>query len=307
MVDVSYRGATYNLSLFRRDCRVGGFAEYIKESICYNQGELIQYSFLAAEFHKYMKEEFGRGNCDIAIECQKALLGYLSRNLERITKENLNLMKSYFKNRGKGRPRICVKGGFDIQNTESVVSVFRDSNVNYDSSCGIEENTGFSYVCDTGKPFLCNNLPESAKRKEYKNPRLDADVVDLYVLPSWAKRKLGMASGEDEKWKKCWRSKKGGHVVPDSCYKSTLIVPMTLRNNSLDSKFKESIKLDDVDRVIFGFLCFDHVDLNYFIENEDVYLGYVFADILSVYFVYRMMYTSMSETFKSVDFIRDYS
>ena len=59
-----------------------------------------------------------------------------------------------------------------------------------------------------------------------------------------------------------------------------------------------------MDRVIFGFLCFDHIDSNYFIENEDVSLGYVFADVLSVYFVSRMMYTSMSDTFKSIESIK---
>lgn len=80
-------------------------------------------------------------------------------------------------------------------------------------------------------------------------------------------------------------------------YKSTLIVPMTLWNNDLSEEFKELVNLDNVDRTIFGFLCFDHVDADYFDEENDVALGYVFADILSMYIFARLIYMESSKTF----------
>jgi len=65
---------------------------------------------------------------------------------------------------------------------------------------------------------------------------------------------------------------------------------MTLWNNDLSEEFKELVNLENVDRTIFDFLCFDHVDVNYFDEEGDVALGYVFADIVSMYIFARLIY-----------------
>ena len=78
MVDISYRGPTYKLSLWGGDSQDYEFAEYVKNIVCYNQGEIIQYSFLAAELHKCMKTANSDGMLDTAIESQQVLIGTLN-------------------------------------------------------------------------------------------------------------------------------------------------------------------------------------------------------------------------------------
>jgi hypothetical protein len=48
-------------------------------------------------------------------------------------------------------------------------------------------------------------------------------------------------------------------------------------------------------------LCFDHPKENYFDEDKDVSVGYVFADILSLYVFVRLIYTEMSKTYGKVE------
>lgn len=300
MVDISYQGPTYRLSLFGQSSHDSEFIDYVKNIICYNQGELAQYSFLAAEFHKGMKTAFAEDDIGVALTCQSTLSEYLNRNLERIIKENFKYLHSHFKRRAKESPRICVKGGYDIAGQEIIISLFRDRNVNYKSDAPLDENTGFQYIYDTGRFYLCNDIPEKARIGAYVNPRLIPSAAKVYTNPGIIKRKLGLTKGLDSEWEKCWDGGGRGIVISDSCYKSTLIIPMTLRNNSLDDSYKEMINLSDVDRTIFGFLCIDHVNSEYFIPDVDVALGYIFADILSLYLISRMVYTNISQTYQAV-------
>ncbi len=80
-----------------------------------------------------------------------------------------------------------------------------------------------------------------------------------------------------------------------------MIIPMTLWNSDLSEDFKKRINIKNVDRVIFGFLCMDHVDTNFFDEETDVPVGYYFADILSMYLLTRLIYTEISETFRNIE------
>lgn len=76
---------------------------------------------------------------------------------------------------------------------------------------------------------------------------------------------------------------------------------MTLLGNTLVPEFKTKFKIEEIesknDRAIYGFLCFDNHKSNYFIEDIDVSIGYIFADILSLYLIERLRYTKYSETF----------
>ena len=55
---------------------------------------------------------------------------------------------------------------------------------------------------------------------------------------------------------------------------------------------------DSVGRAIYGFLCFDHQQINYFNTDVDINIGYVFADILSIFLIQRLIYTEYSKTFQ---------
>ena len=73
---------------------------------------------------------------------------------------------------------------------------------------------------------------------------------------------------------------------------------MTLWNIELEEIFRNKIQATDIGRAIFGYLCFDHVDVGFF-KDEDIELGYIFADILSLYFIARATYTDFSDTYKN--------
>lgn len=268
----------------------------IKQAACYNQGELAQYSYLASIFHRSLKEQYQKDCSDKKriLFLLNNLTEYLNRNLKRISTKNFEFLQQYFDGRSEVGPRICLKGEYK----GNIVEIFRECKVNYIAEYKVDSNTGFKYVRDNGKYFLFNDIPSKAKKREYINPRLDPKRAFQYstkpfLSQLWAK---GKHSSDDE-WVNCWVSPHNTPPSENSCYKSTLIIPMTLWNNSLSDTFKELINISNIERSIFGFLCFDHVESNYFNEEQDVDIGYIFADLLSLYLINRLNYTDISKTF----------
>lgn len=301
-MEISYRGPTYTLSLFQRPRTNAALLEYIKGVICMNQGELAQFSYIASEFHKAMKAAWQSTPQDVSAseESRDALSKYCTRNVARIYKENFKALHLYFDKRHKIKPRICVKVHERKEgNREDVVTeLVRDENVPYLSSYPLSANYGFQTVANTGTYYLCNDIPKQVAFGDYINARISRTSARLYKPKAKALRLFGIGRGADDKWKLCWeRGNDGTEPSPRSCYRSTLIVPMTLWNNDLSDEYKDLLKVGDVDRIIFGYLCFDHVDINYFDEESDVSIGYVMADLLSLYLINQLVYTDWSETF----------
>lgn len=279
---------------------------FMRRVICYNQGECIQYNFLAGELHKSVKDSLRESNRNVATLhklCDR-LEYFLNRNLGRISQENFRLLKLYFRGRHNVEPRVCVKGNHERDGKYYIVPIVRDKEVNYWSDYPLEENSGFLHVKNHGTYFLCNDIPKqigTVGSDGYRNARIDTDLAREY----YKERRLEPAASRDqdfqydEAWIKCWK-KTSDSLEPQSCYKSAIIIPMTLWNNNLDPSFLKvmSIKANtDLSRSIFGYLCFDHVQENYFNDGIDVDVGYIFADILSLYVITRSIYTDISQTF----------
>jgi len=264
----------------------------IRNAAYLNQGELSQYSYLASILHRNLKGELAAQPVDKEkIENSlEALINYLNRNLNRVSEENFKILHQYFNKRSRYKPRICIKANYGA----NIVELFRDQDVDYIAEYPIDTNTGFQYVHKNGTFYLCNNIPEKANLDQYNNPRLDNDKVKTYQLDLVNKF---TSSGHDNNWISCWRYSDHTSPSPYSAYKSTLIIPLTLRNNKLSDIYKKLTNIEDIDRTIFGFLCFDHINANYFNDNFDVEIGYIFADFLSLYLIQRLNYTSSSETF----------
>jgi hypothetical protein len=75
---------------------------------------------------------------------------------------------------------------------------------------------------------------------------------------------------------------------------------MTLMNNKeFDIDFKTNFfeKIPEGSRAIWGFLCLDHPEVNFFRKSDDVIIGYIFADIMSLYFIANFVHTEISKTF----------
>ena len=233
-------------------------------------------------------------NLDDISDAVKGLLDFLNRDFYQVVYKNFDFLHDYFSISRNDLPRMCLKGNFSLSGNSGVVSIFRDSQVEYNSDSRIDTNTGFSEIARTGKYYLNNNLPRSSYLGGYCNPRLNTDKIAA-IRSKYGESELGSFE-ISTKWHEYWCDQSQPR---ESFYKSTLIIPLTLWNNDLTGEFLEKINLENVDRMIFGYLCFDHPEVDYFDQN-DISVGYIFADILSLYVFTRMTYTDASTTFKEI-------
>lgn len=306
---------TYILSKYKYDCyetheSYKNLILLIKQSACDNQGIFANYFYSGGKLHKEIKTENTRINNkglegetgkELEKHCNN-LEKYLNEGLIKAIKINERHLLLYFKNRSKTPPRVVVKAF----NNEKIVDVYRNQ-PKYYTEYGVEENTGFDHVHNTGQYFICNDIPSEAAKDEYFNPRLINKHVRAYL--EQVNRNNG--KHDQSRWIDCWvpqlssSDQKSFKPSPDSCYKSTLIVPMTLLNNEgLSDDFCVHFKIPrvhsdtDIGRAVYGFLCFDHTDVNYFQDPLDIKVGYIFADLLSLFFIEHLNYTQYSTTFQ---------
>jgi len=294
----------------RKDYSIDNFALLMRKVVCFNQGEFTQYSFLAAEFHKKIKTAIQIPYIkplDVRMlgKLSNAMIDYLNRTLGETAKSNFGFIEQYFEDRHNIKPRLCIKCSQMQDNEEWIKNIYRDIDINYISDFPLGSNSGFVHVKDTGTFFECNNIPSAIVEGKYKNSRINVKLAKEYWVKSEKKQNSNENSNinldgvytPDTDWIECWLTQDGGNDAnPTSCYKSTLIIPMTLWNVELDEEFRKVISTNDAGRTIFGFLCFDHVDSDFF-TSRDVDVGYVFADILSQYFILRSIYTEFSSTY----------
>lgn len=260
----------------------------IQKGVCWNQGELAQYSYLSSVLHKHMKDLYRDNSQDlVGLEnAFNALNAYMNRTLQQLCEKNFVFLHEYFDGRAHAKPRISIKVSYQ----SDIIDLFRDRPVSYGSRNPIKTNTGFSYVYEVGGYYLENNIPEKLLKGEYINPRIDMDRV---------KKTNRISLMNSSVWKSLWKND-GECLVDDySCYRSTMIIPMTLKNHDLSDVYKMLSNILDVERAIFGFLCFDHVDVGYF-KEDDISFGYIYADLLSLYLIFRNNYTVHSDTYKKV-------
>ncbi|MBU4565599.1 MAG: hypothetical protein KKE29_12825 [Proteobacteria bacterium] len=287
----------------------------LNKAVCVNQAHLIQYIVLAGALHKKLKDRMREEPEDLSGLTNRlgALYDFLNRNLGLAAQRNFRFLHDYYLARSPKPPwpRICLKLPDENQpgRANMLADVFRDSDVGYNSIYPVEENTGHVEVMRDGQFFLCSDIPSLAKEGRYKNPRLDPHRVEEYGPQneeelSESIDKYGYA--RDLAWERCWRPSGGGDgparvdAPLESCYKSTLIIPMTLKSHDKDlsGDFKEIMGLEDKSRNIFGYLCFDHLAGGYFNNDPDVAVGYVVADILSLYYMTQLNYTKRSTTYQ---------
>lgn len=276
--------------------------DLLKQAVCYTQGRYIEFEFLVSEKHKALKDAVTRvpEQRDLnEIEHRRAvLLGYMERQLQAISKRNFQFLQEYFliRKRSVFYPRICIKV---LKSGGKIADAYRSEKRGYLMlEHSVEENTGFKSVVDDGTFFFENDVPERATRGLYVNPRLDQARVRNYR----ASRKSGRGKEIDQDWVDCWYRQPSSDPSLKwqiSYYKSTIIVPMTLMNNDLDNEFRDCFfgAVPDESRAMWGFLCFDHPIAGYFLD-DDVKIGYIFADLLSLYFISAHIHTSRSQTFQ---------
>ncbi len=290
-----------SLSIFgRKKANWNDILKILASAVCYNQGKYIEFEFLVSEKHKSLKTATYQATPDLneVAKCYDELLAHMEMQLQTVSKKNFQFLRDYFcaGKRSRYAPRICIK----VVKSGKIAEGYRSEKRTYflsEHSPG--ENTGFESVVENGTYYLENNIPESAIKGYYKNPRLDPLRVHNYKA---SRKSRFVQESIDQDWVDCWFREPSDPPPIKwqcACYKSTLIIPMTLINNDLDSEFRDTFfgPVPEESRAIWGFLCFDHPTTEYFNEEDDVKIGYIFADVLSLYFISAHIHNSRSKTF----------
>jgi hypothetical protein len=274
--------------------------ETINAFICENQGALLEFVYNTSELHKPLKAEVSKEKPDLERikQSKDRVQDFIIRNMKRAYSSTSDLILRYFDGRPGDEPRICVK----LFGSGLVYEDYRRPIEDYTYIRRTKDyDTGCHEVIQNGYAFIDNNIPLHIKEENYKNPRINT----LEVVRDLAGKK---DFKDPDDWAKYWRDihlRESETVVRpprQSCYKSTLIIPMTLLRNNISTNVREHFGIprleeNDNGRAIYGLLCFDHTQINYFNEETDIPMGYVFADILSLHLIFGEMYTKYSKSF----------
>lgn len=271
----------------------------LQEVVCYNQAEHIQYAAVAHSLHKALKFALHPKPNPMQIgTAQQQLDEHLFLGLNRICEKNGEYIEQYFS--GRKKPRICIKSSLGLDDNDFVTDIYRNKNGKISDKISLDSNAGFKHILDTGKYYLCNNIPESAKREEYFNPRLNAKAAKIYSPPRFMAARKALRLSVNDNWCDCWSGYGATPPTVEACYKSTMIVPISLSDRQTSDRLFHSLfpqEARTANRILFGYLCLDSTEVDFF-TNEDIAIGYIFADLISFYFFTLVSLTLLSETHK---------
>lgn len=281
----------------------GDLAESIRDIVCYNQGEIIQFQFLASEYHRELKEFMRENPLPLSDALVRELYGrwrclddFLNKTLAKVVFQNFERLDAHFRKRSEGsRPHYSLFMPCDSVG-QAFIGLFRWPQDHEPSPQKltkkiVSKNTGFSQVMNSGRHYFANDLPKKVAAGQYDNERIRLDRAMELV------REGGVAALA-ERWPEVWIDVEGeAERRAERCYKSTYLVPITLVNNELSDDFRDRFRIKDLNKLIFGYLCFDSVEENFFDESADVNVGYAVADLLSLFIVYRYVFSDLSRAF----------
>ncbi len=174
--------------------------------------------------------------------------------------------------------------------------------ISFETAC--EENSGFQEVSQSGSPYFCNDIP--AQKGAYKNPRLYADRLRSYSESNLrALRKYFSKNAmPDEEWINCWKDVDDKKRPPaTSCYKSTLIMPMTLLAKQVTEEFVSAYNKHwppVQNKYNFGYLCIDCHEIDFF-EDYDKVVLFAHTDMFSLFLIEAYSFVLHSNTYAEVE------
>lgn len=260
-------------------------AEIIKDAICKQQKLLAEFVMHESPLVKDIEKIEDISELEDKII---SFFDFFQESLEAACDVSVTYLNKYFELDGRHVPRITIKGL--RRNDKRVIDYYRSDGDTYYYAFRYQENTAFKDVNHRKKHYFSNNIPADAKSGLYENKRLIKSMVESYILPEIDLNIKYLSHDEynlvrDKNWERCWNSyNKKEKPSIRSCYKSTLVVPIALSHINIATKKKLMIH-NRYDSAIFGYLCFDDVCIEYFELPRDMYIGYIFSDILSLYIV----------------------
>lgn len=261
-----------------------------KELVCYNQTQLYEFFTYANHLHKNLKKDYYSSKSDEEKykKSKHRLVDFLNEKLNSVCEYNFSRVKEfYFKNR-----KNVFINTFLLRKDEKLISNSKFSNSIYCvSKKYIENNTAFKNVMNTGRVFIENNVPFAALKDVYHNPLLSNERVKEYRINLLD----FLRNSKDKRWMACWNFENGNKEVK-SFFKSTMIIPMTILTSLLKPEFSDYIGVEEEERIIFGFICFDSEKIGFF-QDDDINIGYILADFISLYISIRLKFTIESDAF----------
>ncbi len=275
----------------------------VDEAMCLNQSLLMEYSRTAVQHLSNIRAENLKKNKDaqLLLQSTQGFIEHLDDEFKKLAEIDFGYLSQYFSGRGPVGPRVCIKGCAQVGETQMVIPIMRDTEANYASDVDIGFNTSFRRVCESGRYYLNNNIVEGALTGEYQNARFDPEAISRYVssIKGFSKTTAKKWASRITNWPSFWRD---GSIVedPTAFYKSVIVTPIALVNdhkhlNYVFDKIRSGKRT--INSIIFGFLCLDHIDIDFFDEERDIRVCDVFANLLSYFVTTRLLYAE-SLTFK---------
>ncbi len=276
------------------------------------QHDFVDFSLVAADKHRQLRKQFeshAGASEELASlkrmrQLAEDLFNHIGRGFEGAAEFISTRLEHYFEIDGRckfGPPRICVKAFDEHQRTISDLYRYKSRNIN--TPFAYQLNTGFVSVIEKGCPFLCNDIPTEWKKNRYKNKRLKEDRKSRFKHK--LKHRVGyhlLRNPDDREWEDCWEPTQGDHLDIASCYKSTMILPITLNYYDVSGGLVDILRVDQgsYEGLNYGFLCLDHRHANYFNGKEDTGVIGLFASLLSLYGVIAQNYCRSSDTIDGI-------
>ena len=142
----------------------------INEYICELQACLAQYLTVSLDKHMKLKDTHSNNEKRGAIETLfNDLNDFLNESIDNAFEITHQHIDKYFSGRSKFHPRITIKAPFEEQ---LIVDLYRKDRSPF-NQFGVTENTAFKYIKDTGKYFICNDIPKAVKEEKYSDTSRD--------------------------------------------------------------------------------------------------------------------------------------
>jgi hypothetical protein len=289
---------------------------------CINQSLLVEYLFLADRKHKDLQKAIhSKDKKEILKEKILDLEDYLQESFSRIANVTCEYLRKYFSQQlCDKRSIVPIRFSIKVIAYDQIVSRARFPLWEFE---GIEtkliEDSAFEYLSREGAQeyYICNSIPKAIALGGYKNNRIDIEKAKKYINNVQNKKVVIGNDPIDMAWTKCWKKVKHEQTgeeqlpPPESCYKSTIVVPISLYSKDLSSsEFKNFFNLGNTPKegkVILGYLCLDHPSDNYFREETDVKLVGIFSKSLSLFMLPELAYTQYSTSyFKALQIIGEF-
>lgn len=282
----------------------------LKDFTHLNQSSLVYYFLNSSSKHEQIRIEIEKGK-----DCSKSVLLNLINDLEdyfhqsflEIANETCIYLSKYFSNDFCSKnSKISLRVAIKCIVGDRIVTLAQFPNWDIeDIEFKIHEHSAFECFLDGNKEYyLCNSIANAISKSCYKNPRIDIKKAKHYSLNTHPNNKVDTEI--DMEWVKCWMNLKNKDTSidenppPESCYKSTLVLPISINLQDINSShFNDFFNINfsndlNQGKVIVGYLCLDHPLEHFFREDIDIKLAEIIASFLSSYLLIELAYTQYS-------------